>query len=130
MYRIKRTYDPPARDDGHRVLVERLWPRGIKKDDLELDAWLKDIAPSTELRRWFAHQVERWDEFRRRYRAELDKNADALAPLLEAGRHGNVTLLYSAHDEQHNSAIVLREYLEEPLATQHPHRPRPRHKAA
>ncbi|HEY8375429.1 MAG TPA: DUF488 domain-containing protein [Nannocystis sp.] len=130
MFRIKRTYDPPAREDGYRYLVERLWPRGIKKDDLALDAWLKDIAPSTELRKWYAHQVERWPEFRRRYRAELDKNRDALAPLLEAGHHGNVTLLYSAADEQHNSAVVLREYLEEQLATRRPQRARPRRKAA
>lgn len=115
MVRIKRTYDPPAPGDGRRFLVERLWPRGVKKDDLGLDAWLRDVAPSTELRKWFGHQVERWDEFRARYRAELDANADALAPLFAAARRGTITLLYSAHDEQHNSAVVLRDYLQEHL---------------
>lgn len=115
MFHIKRTYDPPARDDGRRILVERLWPRGVKKEALALDDWLKDVAPSTALRKWFGHQVERWDEFRRRYRDELDANPDAWAPLLAAGRRGAVTLLYSAHDSDHNSAVVLRDYLQEHL---------------
>ena len=111
MLRIKRTYDPPARGDGWRVLVERLWPRGMKKEALAVDAWLKDVAPSTELRRWFGHRVERWEEFRRRYRRELAANPAAWAPLLHAERRGRVTLLYSAHDVLHNGAVVLREYL-------------------
>jgi uncharacterized protein YeaO (DUF488 family) len=110
---IKRTYDPPARGDGRRILVERLWPRGMKKDALAADAWLKEVAPSGELRRRFAHKVERWEEFRRRYRKELDAKPDAWAPILEAGKRGPVTLLYSAHDVLHNSAVVLRDYLAE-----------------
>jgi uncharacterized protein YeaO (DUF488 family) len=111
MFRIKRTYDPPARGDGRRILVERLWPRGMKKEALKAYAWNKEVAPSTELRQWFGHRVERWDEFRRRYRRELGANPSAWAPLLEAERRGTVTLLYSAHDVLHNGAVVLRDYL-------------------
>ena len=113
MIRIKRAYEPRTRGDGQRILVERLWPRGMKKEALHADAWMKDVAPSTELRQWFGHRVERWDEFRRRYRKELSANADAWAPLLDAGGRGAVTLLYSAHDIEHNGARVLREYLTE-----------------
>jgi uncharacterized protein YeaO (DUF488 family) len=113
LIQIKRTYEPPARGDGRRILVERLWPRGMKKEALAADAWLKDVAPSTELRKWFGHQVERWEEFRLRYRAELDANPAAWAPILEAARGGKVTLLFSAHDTLHNGAIVLRDYLNE-----------------
>ena len=111
MIRIKRTYDPPARGDGRRVLVERLWPRGMKKEALEADAWMKEVAPSTELRKWFDHRVERWEEFRRRYRDELNVNPDAWEPILDASSRGTVTLLYSAHDTLHNGAVVLRDYL-------------------
>jgi uncharacterized protein YeaO (DUF488 family) len=111
MIRTKRTYDPPARADGRRFLVERLWPRGMKKQDLELDAWLKDVAPSTELRRWFGHRPERWTEFRRRYMKELDGRPEAWRPLLEASKKHAVTLLYSARDVEHNGALVLRDYL-------------------
>jgi uncharacterized protein YeaO (DUF488 family) len=111
MIRVKRTYDPPARGDGWRVLVERLWPRGMKKEALAADAWLKEVAPSTELRKWFDHQVEKWGEFRRRYRDELKAHPDAWQPIVDAGRRGTVTLLYSAHDTLHNGAIVLRDYL-------------------
>lgn len=111
MIRIKRTYEPPARGDGRRILVERLWPRGMKKEDLHADAWLKDVAPSTELRQWFGHQVERWAEFQQRYRKELSANADAWAPILDADKSGTVTLLYSAHDVEHNGALVLRHFL-------------------
>jgi uncharacterized protein YeaO (DUF488 family) len=113
MIRVKRTYEPPTRGDGRRVLVERLWPRGMKKEALAADAWLKDVAPSTELRKWFDHRVERWDEFRRRYRDELKAHPDAWQPIVDAGRRGTVTLLYSAHDTFHNGAIVLRDYLME-----------------
>ena len=113
MIRIKRTYDAPARDDGRRILVERLWPRGMKKGALDADAWLKDVAPSTELRKWFGHRVERWEEFRARYRKELDGNAAAWAPILEASGRDNVTLLYSARDVLHNGARVLLDYLVE-----------------
>jgi uncharacterized protein YeaO (DUF488 family) len=111
MIRIKRTYDAPTRGDGRRILVERLWPRGMKKDALDADAWLKNVAPSTELRKWFGHRTERWEEFRRRYRKELDASPDAWEPILEADRRGNVTLLYSARDVSHNGAVVLRDYL-------------------
>jgi len=111
MIRIKRAYEPPARGDGRRFLVERLWPRGMKKAALDADAWLKDVAPSTELRKWFDHRVERWEEFRRRYRGELNANPAAWKPLLDAGSRGTVTLLYSAHDTEHNGALVLGDYL-------------------
>lgn len=113
MIRVKRVYEPRAKADGRRFLVERLWPRGVKKEALHADAWLKDVAPSTELRQWFGHRVDRWKEFRRRYRKELDGNPGAWAPLAEAGRRGTVTLLYSARDEKHNGALVLSEYLAE-----------------
>jgi uncharacterized protein YeaO (DUF488 family) len=111
--RIKRTYDPAARADGRRILVERLWPRGMKKEALAADAWLKEVAPSTPLRKWFDHRVERWEEFRRRYRAELDANPAAWQPIREAAKGGTVTLLYSAHDTEHNGVVVLRDYLGE-----------------
>jgi uncharacterized protein YeaO (DUF488 family) len=111
MIRIKRTYDPPARGDGRRILVERLWPRGRKKEALAADAWMKEVAPSTALRKWFDHRVERWDEIQRRYRDELNAIADAWGPILEAGEGGPVTLLYSAHDTLHTGAVVLRDYL-------------------
>ena len=125
MIRIKRTYDTPARGDGRRILVERLWPRGIRKDALHADEWLKDVAPSTELRKWFGHRVERWEEFRDRYREELDGNPDSWRPIAEAAGRGNVTLLYSAHDVLHNGARVLLEYLSDrrPAAS---HRARPK----
>jgi uncharacterized protein YeaO (DUF488 family) len=110
---LKRTYEPASRGDGRRILVERLWPRGVKKESLKHDAWVKDVAPSTELRKWFGHRTERWEEFRRRYEDELSKRPERLAPLLEAAASGPVTLLYSAHDELHNSAVVLREVLME-----------------
>ncbi len=113
MIRIKRTYEPAARGDGRRVLVERLWPRGLTKADVAADAWMKDVAPSTALRKWFGHRVERWAEFRRRYRAELDSNPAAWAPLVDAAKRGTLTLLFSARDPDHNGAIVLREYLAE-----------------
>jgi uncharacterized protein YeaO (DUF488 family) len=113
MIRVKRTYDPPARGDGWRVLVERLWPRGMKKEALAADAWLKEVAPSTELRKWFNHRADRWEEFQRRYRDELKRNPDAWRPILDEGRRGTVTLLYSAHDTVHNGALVLRDYLME-----------------
>ena len=110
---IKRVYEPASPEDGKRILVERLWPRGIRKDALEADGWQKEVAPSPELRKWYAHRVERWPEFVRRYRAELDANADAWQPLLAAARQGRLTRLYSARDVEHNSAVVLRDYLAE-----------------
>lgn len=111
MIRIKRTYEPAERGDGQRILVERLWPRGMKKEALEADGWLKEVAPSTELRQWFAHRVDRWDEFRRRYQEELKGKRAAWEPILEASRRDAVTLLYSAHDTEHNGAVVLRDFL-------------------
>jgi uncharacterized protein YeaO (DUF488 family) len=111
MIRIKRTYERSDREDGRRILVERLWPRGMKKEALAADAWLKEVAPSTPLRKWFGHRVERCEEFRRRYRGELSANRDAWSPILEASQRGVVTLLYSARDLEHNGAVVLREYL-------------------
>ena len=111
MIRIKRTYDPPARGDGRRILVERLWPRGMTKEALAADAWIKEVAPSTELRKWFDHRVERWVEFQRQYRKELNANQHAWEPILNASRRRTVTLLYSAHDTLHNGAVVLRDYL-------------------
>lgn len=107
---IKRTYERPARSDGQRVLVERLWPRGVRKEALAA-VWMKEVAPSTQLRQWFDHRVERWDEFQRRYRAELDANPASWQPILDAERNGPVTLLYSARDIVHNGAVVLRDYL-------------------
>lgn len=115
MIQIKRVYEPPARGDGTRFLVERLWPRGIKKEELDAKAWLKEIAPSTELREWFAHDPSKWSAFKRKYVAELDKNAEGWTPILQAARRGNVTLLYSARDTEHNNAIALKAYLDKKL---------------
>ena len=112
MIRIKRTYDPPGAGDGRRILVERLWPRGLKKEALAADAWVKEAAPSTELRKWFDHRPERWDAFRRRYRRELEAKTSAWREILEAGARGTVTLLYSARDTEHNSAVLLKAFLE------------------
>lgn len=116
MIRVQRVYDPPGPDDGVRVLVERLWPRGMKRDALKLDRWLKEVAPSDSLRRWFAHEPARWEEFQRQYFAELDNHPEAWRPLLEAARRGNLTLLYSARDIEHNSAVALKRYLEARLS--------------
>ena len=111
MMQIKRVYESHAAADGARFLVERLWPRGIAKAALQMDAWLKDAAPSTELRRWFNHDPERWAEFKRRYRSELNAHPSAWAPLITKARRGRVTLLYSAHDVEHNNAVALRDFL-------------------
>jgi uncharacterized protein YeaO (DUF488 family) len=109
--RLKRAYDPPSRDDGTRILVDRLWPRGISKEKAALDQWMKEIAPSTELRTWFAHDPKRWTEFRRRYTKELRRHSDLVAELRSLARAGSVTLVYAAHDEAHNDAVVLRDLL-------------------
>lgn len=109
---IKRVYEPPSDSDGQRVLVDRLWPRGLSKDKADVALWLKEIAPSTELRKWFGHDPEKWPEFQKRFRAELDDNAEAVKELRGLIAKGKVTLLYSAHDEEHNNAVVLAEYLE------------------
>lgn len=112
MYALKRAYDKAEFGDGTRFLVERLWPRGIKKTDLPIDAWLKDVAPSSALRTWFSHDPAKWPEFQRRYFAELDSHPDAWEQIRAAGRHGRVTLIYSSHDTEHNNAVALKEYLE------------------
>jgi uncharacterized protein YeaO (DUF488 family) len=109
---LKRAYDQPARDDGFRVLVERLWPRGVKKEALALDLWLKDIAPSPELRRWFGHDPARWEEFCRRYWHELADRPEAVQLLREKLREGKVTLVYGSRDEHHNAAVALKKFLE------------------
>ena len=112
MIRTKRVYEPHGRGDGSRFLVERLWPRGIKKEELPIDGWLKDAAPSDGLRRWFKHDPAKWREFRRRYFAEIDSHPDAVKSIRDAARRRNVTLLYSARDTEHNNAVALAEYLE------------------
>jgi uncharacterized protein YeaO (DUF488 family) len=116
MLKLKRAYEPASREDGTRFLVERLWPRGVKKTELRLDAWLKDIAPSPELRKWYSHDVTKWSEFQKRYRNELKQHREALNPVLQAASHGTVTLIYAAHDTEHNSVVVLRDYLEKQTA--------------
>lgn len=115
MIRLKRVYDAPANSDGKRWLVERLWPRGITKESLQLDGWLREVSPGPELRKWYAHQPERWVEFQKRYRAELDANPTAWQPILDAARKGAVTLLFSARDLERNSAALLAKYLESKL---------------
>ena len=111
MITLKRAYDAVSRTDGTRLLVERLWPRGISTATLRLDAWLKEVGPSTELRKWFSHDPDKWDEFRRRYFRELASHPEAWRPIVSAARHGRVTLVYSSHDTQHNNAVALQEFL-------------------
>jgi uncharacterized protein YeaO (DUF488 family) len=115
MIRVRRVYDSPEAGDGTRFLVERLWPRGMKKESLRMDAWLKEVAPSDALRRWFGHDPAKWEEFQRRYRAELDAKPQAWRPILEAARPGAVTLLFSARDVERNNAVTLKAYLEKRL---------------
>jgi uncharacterized protein YeaO (DUF488 family) len=110
--RLKRVYEKPAPDDGLRVLVERLWPRGLSKELAAVDLWIKDVAPSPELRRWFNHDPARWDEFQRRYRAELRQKKDMVDELRQKCRDGIATFVYAARDEQHNGALVLKAYFE------------------
>lgn len=114
MIELQRVYDH-RKTRGTHFLVERLWPRGIKKEDLHFSDWLKDVAPSGALRRWFQHDVAKWVEFKRRYRMELDGHPDAWAPIVAAARTGDVVLLYSSHDIEHNNAVVLRDYINERL---------------
>jgi len=112
MLKIKRIYEPATPDDGRRILVDRLWPRGLSREAARIDAWLKEIAPSDELRRWFGHDRQRWEEFRRRYREELREHASLLDELSRDARNGDVTLLFAAQDTGHNNAAVLLEVLE------------------
>lgn len=109
--RLKRAYEPPSGQDGKRILIDRLWPRGVSKDAAALDEWMKDIAPSTDLRKWFGHDPARWEEFRRRYAEEVHHNPELLGQLRSLARHGPITLVYSAHDEEHNDAVVLRDLI-------------------
>jgi uncharacterized protein YeaO (DUF488 family) len=122
MIQLKRAYDPASRTDGARFLVERLWPRGVKKTSLKIMDWLKEAGPSTELRKWFSHDPAKWDEFRRRYFDELKANPAAWQPILRAARHGTVTLIYSSHDTEHNNAVALQEFLQRHLRTKAPAR--------
>ena len=110
--KIKRAYEAPERSDGARVLVDRLWPRGVSKTAARIDLWLKDIAPSDALRKWFGHEPSKWNEFRKRYFRELGKRPEAMAQLKEHSLKGVTTLVYGAKDEQHNNAVALKEYLE------------------
>lgn len=112
MIRLKRAYAAPSPEDGRRILVERLWPRGLTKEKAALDLWLKDTAPSADLRRWFAHDPAKWPEFQRRYRQELRRRPEELARLRELSAEGPVTFVYGSRDEEHNAAVVLKEVVE------------------
>lgn len=112
MIRLKRVYEPPSPADGTRVLVERLWPRGASKENAAIDLWLKEVAPSTELRQWFAHDPAKWKEFKARYKVELRESPEAVRLLLQKSREGTITLVYAARDQEHNGALVLKDYLQ------------------
>lgn len=112
MIKLKRAYDPPDKEDGFRVLVDRIWPRGMKKEDLALDLWLKEIAPSSSLRKWFGHDSQRWPEFCQSYEAELKEQGDLIDFLKEISDHGVLILVFSARDAEHNNAVALKKYLE------------------
>ena len=120
MINLKRVYESREKDEGKTFLVERLWPRGVKKATLADAVWAKDVAPSTELREWFSHDPKKWMEFQHRYQAEIKVHEAALVPILQAARHGTVTLLYSSHDAEHNNAVVLRDYLRRKLGSDRP----------
>ncbi len=113
MIKLKRVYENPAQEDGLRILVERLWPRGLAKEHAAIDMWLKDIAPSPELRKWFAHDPDKWKDFCERYRKELNQKQDLITILKEKNREGTVTFVYAAKDEKHNSALALKMFLED-----------------
>ena len=113
--RIKRVYEPANRQDGYRVLVDRLWPRGLKKSKAAVDLWMKDIAPSSELRKWFAHEPQKWGMFKRKYFRELSEQEKNIDWLIQQGKKRRVTLLFSAKDEKFNNAVALKEYLEKNL---------------
>ncbi|MBV9752425.1 MAG: DUF488 domain-containing protein [Hyphomicrobiales bacterium] len=112
MLRTKRIYEPAASADGYRVLADRIWPRGVKKSEATIDLWLKELAPSTELRRWFGHDAAKWSEFRKRYKAELKSRTEALALLRDKLRRGTVTLVYASRDTEHNNAVALAAMLD------------------
>jgi uncharacterized protein YeaO (DUF488 family) len=119
MIKLKRAREKAEPEDGARYLVDRLWPRGVSKAGLKLDGWLKDVAPSDALRRWFNHDQKKWDEFRRRYFAELDSKPDAWSPLVDSATKGPVTLIYGARDPEHNNAVALAEYLQSRAMKKH-----------
>ena len=121
---LRRAYDPPRRGDGHRVLVDRVWPRGVSKEELALDEWRKELAPSTRLRKWFGHDPKRWKEFRARYFAELEGQADSVREVAERARRGRVTLVYAARDQVHNNAVALSAYLRARAVAKRPRRGR------
>jgi uncharacterized protein YeaO (DUF488 family) len=116
MIQLKRVYEKPGPHDGIRFLIERLWPRGVRKADVHMDGWQKEAGPSTELRKWFSHDPDKWVEFQQKYFAELKERPEAWAPILEAAKHGTVTLLYSSHDTEHNNAVALQRFIEAQLA--------------
>jgi uncharacterized protein YeaO (DUF488 family) len=118
MIKVKRIYAPPSPDDGLRFLVDRIWPRGLSKEAVKLDAWLKELAPTNELRHWFGHDPARWDEFQRRYFAELDKIPTVKQTILPTKRRETVTLLFAARDTVHNNAVALKSYLEQNLPSE------------
>ena len=109
---LKRAYDKPSSGNGYRILVDRIWPRGVSKDELEIDEWLKDIAPSTELRKWFNHDPVKWDDFKKRYFKELKQKKELTEKIIEKMKNHNITFVYSAKDREHNNAVALKEYIE------------------
>jgi len=111
--RVKRVYDQPAKADGYRMLVDRLWPRGLKKSEARIDEWLREIAPSTALRKWFKHDPDKWKEFKKKYSAELDDHREQVEKLVREARKRTITLLFSARDTEHNNAVALKEYIEQ-----------------
>lgn len=130
MIELKRAYEQAARKDGRRFLVERLWPRGLKKSESTLDGWIKEVAPSTDLRRWFAHDPAKWETFRRKYFAELENRPEAWQPILRKAQHETVTLVFSSHDAEHNNAVALKEFLERKMRTRAGHQAQTTKKAA
>lgn len=116
MIRVKRVYDAPAKSDGIRLLVDHLWPRGVKKEALQVEHWIKQVSPSNELRNWFGHEPAKWKEFQRRYFAELDEQPEVWNALLELARENDITLVFSARDTEHNNAVALKAFLEKKLA--------------
>jgi|ERR1051325_3664538 uncharacterized protein YeaO (DUF488 family) len=124
MIRVKRAYESAARSGGRRFLVDQLWPRGLKKQQVRVTGWIKEVAPSSELRKWFAHEPAKWEEFQWRYFAELDQKPEAWQPLLQAAREGDISLVYGASDSEHNNAVALKHYLEWRLKTRTPRKRR------
>jgi uncharacterized protein YeaO (DUF488 family) len=119
MIQLKRVYDPPSKHDGLRFLVERLWPRGVRKEDLTIHAWQKEAGPSNELRKWFAHDPKRWEKFKEKYFSELDSHPRSWEPLIQAAQRHTITLIFSSHELEHNNAVALKEYLDRKLVHTH-----------